>query len=81
MTRHRVRITARVPQGSVLGPLFGSTMYNGALKLALPESTEIVALTVVTIEFSAAAEESANTAVKAVEALLAVAGVELWSCL
>jgi len=56
-------------------------MYNGALKLALPESTEIVALTVVTIEFSAAAEESANTAVKAVEALLAVAGVELWSCL
>jgi len=45
--------------------MFWNTTYNSVLSLALPESTKIVGL--------------ANTAIKDVEACLAVAGLELAS--
>lgn len=36
------RVTAGVPQGSILGPILWNIMYDSILKLELPEKTEII---------------------------------------
>uniref|UniRef100_A0A2M4BC28 Putative waldo-6 aae n=1 Tax=Anopheles marajoara TaxID=58244 RepID=A0A2M4BC28_9DIPT len=40
--RKTARITAGVPQGSILGPCLWNAMYDGVLTLQLPEGVEIV---------------------------------------
>nr|XP_041630578.1 uncharacterized protein LOC121502027 [Drosophila kikkawai] len=76
------KVLARVPQGSVLGPLLWNAMYDGVLRLPMPVGTSLVgfaddvAIVVVAKEL-ATVEAHADAAVQAVESWLANAGLQL----
>jgi hypothetical protein len=73
-TTHRV--TAGVPQGSILGPVLWNLAYDGVLEVALPEGAELVAYAddlalMVTHTDEVVVEERANEALARIEEWMA----------